>query len=259
MNQPIRILHLEDSRFDAEIAVRELKISDISFERLWVTNKNDFRKALQEFSPDIILSDHSLPSFSSVQAMKMLKEMGINVPFILITGTISEEFAVNILKQGASDYLLKDNMQRLPEAIKEALKIWQAEKKHREYLEELEKNEHRFRALIENMSLGVVLLNTHADVIYQNPAASLITGLSRSEMQGLNAFDLIYPDDLPGVLEFFHYIYAKPGNTAEKEYRTKYKTDQYVWIEATVSNMLHDHNINALMVHFRDISKYKTM
>src|SRR5215217_3364487 len=102
----LKILHLEDLPTDAELINRTLERSGLVYERLLVDNKVDYIKALSEFNPDIILSDHSLPAFNSFEALVLLKESKLNIPFILITATISEEFAVDVMKAGATDYIL---------------------------------------------------------------------------------------------------------------------------------------------------------
>jgi len=117
----LRILHLEDVNFDVELVERELKKGNIQFEKLVVDNKEDFENALDNFYPDIILSDHSLPSFDSTGALHLVKQRSPAVPFILVTATVSEEFAVNVLQQGASDYILKSNLKRLPSAVINAI------------------------------------------------------------------------------------------------------------------------------------------
>src|ERR1700744_3557845 len=101
-NNKLKILHLEDMATDAELVGMELKRSTLLYEKIVVDNREDFIRALQEFVPHIVLSDHSLPSFNSIEALEILKKSGLNIPFILITATISEEFAVNIMKDGAS-------------------------------------------------------------------------------------------------------------------------------------------------------------
>ena len=127
MSKPLNILHLEDLSSDAELVARELKKAGIKGEILVAGNKAAFIKALKEFSPDVILSDHSLPSFDSHEALKIVKEMGIKVPFILVTATVSEEYAVDIIKDGAIDYILKDRLQRLPNAIWSAIEKLETE------------------------------------------------------------------------------------------------------------------------------------
>ena len=121
MSKRLKILHLEDLPADAELVSRELKKAGIEGQELLINNKNDFVEALKSFSPDIILSDHSLPSFDSHEALRILKKTGMHIPFILVTATVSEEYAVNIMKEGAIDYVLKDRLQRLPSAILSAI------------------------------------------------------------------------------------------------------------------------------------------
>src|SRR5687768_5082109 len=112
MKQKLKILHLEDIPSDSEMVSKELMKANVLFEKLLVDGKEEFITALKEFKPDIILSDHSLPVFDSQEALMIVKEMGIHVPFILVTGAISEENAAKIIKNGASDYILKDRLQR---------------------------------------------------------------------------------------------------------------------------------------------------
>jgi PAS domain S-box-containing protein len=113
----IKILHLEDVAEDVEFIEDELLKGNLCFEKIVVDNKEDYEKGLSQFNPDVILSDHSLPSFDSFRALSFLTEKRLNIPFILVTATMSEEFAVAIMKEGAADYILKDRLQRLPSAI----------------------------------------------------------------------------------------------------------------------------------------------
>jgi two-component system sensor histidine kinase UhpB len=121
MDRPLKILHLEDLPADAEMVDRVLRKSKLRFEKKVVIDRPDFLNALREFQPDIILSDHSLPAFNSLEALKITREEGILSPFILVTATVSEEYAVNVIKEGASDYILKDRLERLPNAVQNAL------------------------------------------------------------------------------------------------------------------------------------------
>jgi signal transduction histidine kinase len=121
MDRPLKILHLEDLPADAEMVDRVLRKAKLWFEKKVVIDRPDFLKALREFQPDIILSDHSLPAFNSLEALKITREEGLHPPFILVTATVSEEYAVNVIKEGASDYILKDRLERLPNAVQNAL------------------------------------------------------------------------------------------------------------------------------------------
>jgi signal transduction histidine kinase len=127
MDQPLKILHLEDLAADAEIVDRVLRKAQFHFEKKVVAGKIDFILALRDFRPDIILSDHSLPAFNSLEALRITREENIPVPFILVTATVSEEYAVSVIKEGASDYILKDRLERLPNAVQNALDKRRAE------------------------------------------------------------------------------------------------------------------------------------
>jgi PAS domain S-box-containing protein len=159
MEKILRILHLEDVRSDADIVKREMTKSGIAFEWRHVSTKTDFQRALVEFSPDIILSDHTLPGFSSVQALKMVREAGIAIPFILVTATVSEEFAANMIKEGVADYLLKDRLQRLPNAVLQALDTCKREKEKEEHLSEIIRGEANLKAIIENSDVTIYSLD----------------------------------------------------------------------------------------------------
>jgi len=141
MGQILRILHLEDLPSDAELIERELKKGGLAFNKLLVDKKDDYIEGLKNFRPDIVLSDHSLPAFNSNEALAILKQLNINLPFILVTATVSEEFAVNIIKQGAEDYILKDRLQRLPSAVRNAIEKSRLEKEKQQFIEEVIENE----------------------------------------------------------------------------------------------------------------------
>jgi signal transduction histidine kinase len=121
MTNSLRILHLEDVGIDAELTKRVIDKSKIDAEIRVVDNKEAYVDALITFAPNVILSDHTLPSFSSKEALNIFLQSGIKIPFILVTATISEEYAVSVIKAGADDYILKDHLERLPEAILNAL------------------------------------------------------------------------------------------------------------------------------------------
>lgn len=137
----LKILYLEDSEHDVEIVKRALKKGGFEFSIKLVDSQKEYEDALGEYDPDLILADHSLFEFNSLQALKLFKACRLNIPFILVTGTVSEEFAVTILKEGADDYLLKDNLARLPKAINNALEKFHNDKLRQQYLEDIVANE----------------------------------------------------------------------------------------------------------------------
>lgn len=121
MTNQIKILFLEDNEDDVTLIQHSLKRSNFNFSPSWASNKEEFIHSLQSFSPDIILSDHTLPQFDSLSALGIVKESYPHIPFILVTGSVSEEFAVKCIKNGAEDYVLKSNLIRLPSIITNAI------------------------------------------------------------------------------------------------------------------------------------------
>lgn len=128
MKEHLKILILEDVEEDVELVRRELMKEKLSFTLYRVDKKDEYLSSLVEIKPNVILSDHSLPQFNSVEALEISQRIGSNIPFILVTGTVSEEFAVTCLKNGADNYVLKGNLSRLPSAITNALQQKATEK-----------------------------------------------------------------------------------------------------------------------------------
>lgn len=125
----LRILMLEDQPDEAGLIERVLRKDGLVFTTKRVDTREEFIQALKEFAPDVVLSDHSLPQFNSIEALNICKKHSLKAAFILVTGAVSEEFAVSCLKQGADDYVLKSNLVRLPSAISNSLKQKEGEHK----------------------------------------------------------------------------------------------------------------------------------
>lgn len=138
VNKQYKILHLEDNPSDAGLIEHALKRSGLNFIVKIVETKEGFINGLKNFTPDIILSDHSLPQFDSMEALSIYNQSDLEIPFILITGSVSEEFAIRSIKEGADDYIIKNNLMRLPAAIQQALKTRQIEAEKRKANIELE-------------------------------------------------------------------------------------------------------------------------
>lgn len=121
MRKELRILMVEDVATDAELEIRELKRAGLPVVHHIVDTEVAYRDALRKFQPDVILSDFSMPHFDGMQALELAREFAPDVPFIFVSGTIGEEYAIRALKNGATDYVLKNNLVRLPAAVERAL------------------------------------------------------------------------------------------------------------------------------------------
>ncbi len=130
---------IEDVAEDVEMVSRVLTQGNLSFDIRQVDQRDEYIAELVKFKPDVILSDHSLPQFNSVEALEICHRIGISAPFILVTGTVSEEFAVTCLKNGADNYVLKGNLSRLPSAIVNALEHREADRNRKQAEKELHK------------------------------------------------------------------------------------------------------------------------
>lgn len=153
LNDKLKILHLEDSASDAKIVARAIRKGNITANILVIETEQEFRTALKEFVPDVIISDHSLPSFNSLQAFAIFKQTRLHVPFILVTATISEEYAVEVIKSGVDDYILKDRLERLPMAIVNAIKKLESENERKLFVETIMESERNYRRLAEELQL----------------------------------------------------------------------------------------------------------
>jgi DNA-binding NarL/FixJ family response regulator len=164
----LRIVILEDVATDAELIKDELREAGTVFTSTCVKDKGPYLKALDEFSPDIILSDYSLPSFDGLSALKLAAKNCPDVPFIFVSGALGEETAIELLKQGATDYVLKSRLSRLGPAVSRALQEVKERNERKMALEELKKREQalelKSRSLEEaNTALKVLLQHREED------------------------------------------------------------------------------------------------
>ncbi|WP_192820391.1 PAS domain S-box protein [Rufibacter sp. LB8] len=258
MPAPLKIVHLEDSPSDAALIWRVLKKSGLVFEALLVDTKEKFISALETFQPDLILADHSLPSFNSEEALEYYHASGTTTPFILVTAAMTDEYAVSMLKKGADDYILKDRPERLPMAIENALAKHLLEKERQNHLQELISNEHKYRSLIENGGDVVVILNQEFTPTYVSPSISHVLGYSEQEALLLNLQEIIHPQDVEVAMHTMQKCLSQPGVPMKgMDARLRHKNGSWRWAEATLTNMLHDPAIKGIVDNFRDITERK--
>jgi len=168
MDKDLRILILEDVPTDAELIQFELTEAGTSFIPMCVADRASYVKALDEFSPEIILSDYSLPSFDGISALKIAVSKCPDVPFIFVSGALGEETAIELLKQGATDYVLKSRLSRLAPAVTRALQEVEERRVRKAAEEALKKREQalelKTRSLEEaNTALKVLLQRREED------------------------------------------------------------------------------------------------
>jgi PAS domain S-box-containing protein len=145
MNAPLQIVHLEDNAVDAALVESILETNGMHCSIHCIKTREEFSAALQHQDVDLILSDFSMPKFDGLSALKMARQQRPEVPFLFLSGTIGEEMAVEALKNGATDYVLKDRMSRLPASVQRAVREAEDSKSRRRMEEELRKSEERFQ------------------------------------------------------------------------------------------------------------------
>jgi PAS domain S-box-containing protein len=186
---------VEDSAADAELLLRELRRLERPIEHLRVQSETMLREALDAFSPDIVLSDYSMPGFGGHDALDIVIRRAPETPFVYVSGTIGEERAIEALQRGAWDYVLKENLRRLPASIDRALRMASERAERAAIQRALRESEERFRGIVESSQDWIWEAGPDARLIYSNPAVFDILGYTPDELQGRSADDLLDPAD----------------------------------------------------------------
>jgi PAS domain S-box-containing protein len=202
MSQQFRILMVEDAASDAELMLRELKRAGMRCDAHRVETAVEYRQELEEFRPQVILSDFSMPFFDGMEALAIARRSHPDIPFIFVSGTLGEEYAVRALKNGAKDYVLKGNLLRLPAVVERAIKETE-ERRARQALEhQLRASEKRYRELFQN--------NPHPMWVYDietlrflavNDTAVARYGFSRDEFLAMTINDILPEEHHHGPAE----------------------------------------------------------
>ncbi|RJP64966.1 MAG: response regulator [Ignavibacteriales bacterium] len=194
-NNLLTILCLEDDARDAEI-INELMIdAGYSVKIDHVSTQKEFIKSLSDNKYDAILSDFSLPGFNAFGALRLSKEISPETPFICVSGSIGEETAIQLLREGAVDYILKDRLVRLPFAIKRALEEIKEKEIRRKAEAELHVSERRFQTLAEVSPVGIFQTDAKGLTTYVNPRWCQISGLTFEEAMNNNWIKAVHKDD----------------------------------------------------------------
>jgi PAS domain S-box-containing protein len=198
--EQIKILLLEDVELDAELTERELKHANLEYILDRVEEESDFKKKLHSFNPDIILADHSLPHFDGLSALKIAKKELPNTPFIFVSGKIGEDFAVEMLKEGATDYVLKSNLPKLGHAVQRALKEFNEQVKLKKAQEALMESENKYRTLFEKNKHPIIVFDDKGIFTESNEAALKFMETSRDDLITKNLSDFIlYTNDIETI------------------------------------------------------------
>lgn len=236
----LRILFVEDLSTDVELAVRVLKKNQLDFIYKRVETKEDFLNELKNFHPDIVISDYSMPRFDGMSALKLLLEFDKNIPIVMLTGSKNEDTAVECLKAGALDYVIKEHITRLPFAVREALEQSRIKKEKAIAEETLRLKTEELNNYFNN-ALDLFCI-TDMDGYFKrlNPSWEKTLGIPLHELVGSNFFDLIHPDDFESTKQATDTL---GHNTKVVGFVNRYRcrNGSYKWIEwraTTTGNLI---------------------
>ncbi len=187
---PLRALFVEDSETDTSLAVRLLEKHGYHLDWKRVETAAQLRNALSEPDWDVIISDFSLPGFNATAALEILKESGKDIPFLVMSGTIGEETAVGLMKSGASDYMLKDNLLRLPPAVERELAQAKIRNERVHTAEALRQSEIKYRQLYESMIDAFISVDMSGRILQYNRSYREMLGYSDEELLRLTYTDI---------------------------------------------------------------------
>lgn len=235
MKEKLKILILEDNANDAELIERALRDAGIFFTVIRADTKESFETALKDSHPDLILSDYSLPAYNGRVALEFVTTTSPQTPVIMVTGALGEEAAVELLKAGAKDYVLKDKIARLPFAIERVLAEAENAKARRESERLLRESEARFRSTLEHAPVGIGVASLDGRFIEANQSLCKILGYAREELLQLTFIDITHPDDRAKTRNYVKELRDGKISSSQVEKLYVCKDGRAVWVQVTVS------------------------
>ena len=235
MEQEIRILVLEDTPTDAELQLRELSRNGIAHTSKLVVTEEDFTREIESWSPDLILADYSLPSFDGLSALAIARERSPETPFIFVTGTMGEEIAIETLKNGATDYVLKQRLGRLVPAVRRALREAEDKIMRRRAEAALREIEKRFHTTFEFAASGIAHIDIRGRFLRVNQKLCELTGYTHEELEMRTLCEITHPDDSDAYLDCTGLLLEGKRPAFSLENRYLRKNGSHFWASLTVS------------------------
>lgn len=259
MSKILRVLIVEDSEDDTLLLVRELQKAgyEVIFQR--VDTAEAMAAALDEQKWDIVISDYVMPKFSGLSALKLVQERGADLPYIIVSGNIGEDIAVEAMKAGAHDYIMKDNLKRLIPAIDRELRDAKVRRKRRK-AEKAFGAEHAFRkALEECMIAGIAAIDLNYQLIYANRAFCQMVGWSEGELAGLKPpFPDWPPEEMETITSLFQKVISGKAPPTGKVARLMRRSGERFWALIAPAPLTDDQGkTTGWVASFYDITEQK--
>jgi PAS domain S-box-containing protein len=254
MPSPLRILHLEDDARDAELLQALLESEGLFCHITRVETQEDFVAALEHGDFDLILADHTLPSFDGFSALKITLDTCPAVPFIFVSGTLGEEVAIEALKIGATDYVLKERLSRIVPSVQRALREAKERVERKRAEQALLESEEQWRAAFESNPTMYFMIDGTGTIASVNPFGAEQLGYQVSELLGQPVLQVFYEPDRESVRRHAATCFAQHGQTMRWEARKLRKDGTMLWVRETAKAVVLK-NQPVLLVVCEDITE----
>ncbi len=234
---PFRLLLILNSEKDFDLCARALESAGLNFSADRALTRAEFERLAAESTYDAVAADYSLAGWSGMEAFDALQSKGKDMPFIVVCGPIGEEKAVECIKRGAADCVLKTNLNALPWALRRAVEDRQIREQWKNAEASLRESERKFRVLADSIA-SAVLIYQGTECRYANLAAQMLTGYSEKELVALNSWDLIHPDSHPLVIEQGFARLQGGKSETRNEILILTKKGQVRWLDVTMGRIL---------------------
>jgi PAS domain S-box-containing protein len=205
---------------------------------------------------DLVISDYYVPSFGALGALEVVRQRGLDLPFVVVSGLVGEETAVEAMRMGAHDFVGKGNLARLNAVVARELREVRSRWEAREAEAALREEEKRFEALVRNSSDLVVLVDAGGTILYESPAVERILGYKPEERVGGDALGYLHPEDRERIGAAISRMVDSPGGVSPPvEYRVRDRWGRWRHFEAVGTNLLHEPGVEALVVNARDVTE----
>ena len=236
MSRHLNVLIIEDSEDDALLTLRELRRGGYNLDYVRVDTPTAVEAALEQQTWDIAIADFSMPAFSGLEALKLIQKHKLDLPFIVVSGTIGEDVAVAVMKAGAHDYLLKSNLTRLVPAVEREVREATERRKRYNAEQALQESEERFQTLCNSAPLAIFQTDAQGRRTYNNPLWHDISGLGEGKSLGYGWAEAIHPEERLKVLESWKCTASEQHHWVH-EHRLLTQEGEVRWVRALASPM----------------------